>query len=311
MNILITGGAGFIGSNLVKFHLNKNDTVTVIDNLLTGNLRNIRPFEGSPKFIFFQADIVNYQFDKLQSFDIVYHLASPASPKKYKKYPIETLMVNSLGTKNVLDFCINSKSQTFILASTSEVYGDPLIHPQVESYYGNVNTVGARSCYDEAKRFAETLVMTYFKKYNFNIRIARIFNTYGPNMEKDDGRVVSNFIVQALANTPLTIYGNGRQTRSLCYIDDMVDALYRLAITKNINGEIINLGNTNEITVSELGALIKKLTNSNSNFIYEETDCDDPKKRKPDTTKAKKLLDWEPKIDLQTGLDLTINYFKQ
>lgn len=310
MNILITGGAGFIGSNLVQFHLNKNDFVTVIDNLITGNLKNIESFNTSENFKFFQADLTSFQFDGFDSYDIIYHLASPASPKKYKKYPLETLMVNSLGTKNLLDFCLKSKSQTFVLASTSEIYGDPHIHPQVETYYGNVNTVGERSCYDEAKRFAETLTMTYFKKYNLNIRIARIFNTYGPNMEKDDGRVVSNFINQALSNKPLTIYGNGMQTRSLCYVDDMFEGLYCLASTKNINGEIINLGNTKEITVTDLGTLIKKLTNSNSNFVYEETDCDDPKKRKPDVTKAKKLLNWQSKIDLETGLGLTINYFK-
>ncbi|PIW73677.1 NAD-dependent dehydratase, partial [Candidatus Roizmanbacteria bacterium CG_4_8_14_3_um_filter_34_9] len=256
MNILITGGAGFIGSHLTKFHLSKNDDVTVIDNFVTGNRMNIPP-ANNLKII--EADITNYNFSNLPTFDIVYDLASPASPKDFKNLSLEILKTNSIGLINLLDFFVKSNSGTFVFSSTSEIYGDPLEHPQKETYFGNVNSVGLRSCYDESKRFAEALMMAYFRKYKKDIRIARIFNTYGPFMKKNDGRVVSNLVNQAIDNQPLTIYGNGKQTRSLCYVSDMVEGLYSLAMTENISGEIINIGNPNEKTILEIADIIKKL----------------------------------------------------
>lgn len=234
MKILITGGAGFIGSNLAGHHLKKNDNVCVIDNLITGNKKNIEEFLPLETFHFIQKDITAFDYSSFDQFDIIYHLASPASPIQYQKYPIETLLTNSVGTHKLLEFFRISKSTTFILASTSEIYGDPLVHPQPETYFGNVNPTGLRSCYDEGKRFSESLCMSYFRKYYLNIRIARIFNTYGPKMEKDDGRVVSNFITQSLTRKPLTIYGDGSQTRSFCFVSDMIEALYKLAVKKTL-----------------------------------------------------------------------------
>jgi len=311
MKVLIAGGAGFIGSNLTKLLLEKNHKVTLIDNLITGNEKNIAPLLDNKNLNFFWQDLTTFDFDKFQAYDLIFQLASPASPIKYKQYPIETLMVNSLGTKKLLDFMVKSKSKTFVLASTSEVYGNPLVHPQVETYWGNVNPNGVRSCYDESKRFAESITMTYFRKFELDIRIARIFNTYGPNMEQNDGRIVSNFIMQALTNQPFTIYGNGKQTRSFCYVDDLIQGLFLLGTTKGISGEVINLGNPIEKTVAEMAAIIKKLTNSQSVMVEQQIEADDPQKRKPDITKAKKLLDWQPQIMLDEGLTKTINYFKE
>lgn len=311
MNILITGGAGFIGSNLAAFHLLKHDHIYVIDNLLTGSKKNIEPLQDNANFTFINADITNCEFSQLPPCDIVYNLASPASPIQYKKFPIETMMTNSIGTKNVLEFFRSSGSKVFVESSTSETYGDPLVHPQVETYWGNVNPIGVRSCYDESKRFAEALIMSYYRKYNLNMRIARIFNTYGPNMEENDGRVVSNFIMQALTKKPITVYGDGTQTRSFCYVSDMVQALYSLATTQNIAGQIINLGNPNEKTINELADLIKNMTKTPSEIIHKPIDEDDPKKRKPDITKAQQLLNWQPKILLENGLTNTITYFKE
>ncbi|PIU36801.1 NAD-dependent dehydratase [Candidatus Roizmanbacteria bacterium CG06_land_8_20_14_3_00_34_14] len=308
MNILITGGAGFIGSHLTKFHLSKNDDVTVIDNFVTGNRMNIPP-ANNLKII--EADITNYNFSNLPTFDIVYDLASPASPKDFKNLSLEILKTNSIGLINLLDFFVKSNSGTFVFSSTSEIYGDPLEHPQKETYFGNVNSVGLRSCYDESKRFAEALMMAYFRKYKKDIRIARIFNTYGPFMKKNDGRVVSNLVNQAIDNQPLTIYGNGKQTRSLCYVSDMVEGLYSLAMTENISGEIINIGNPNEKTILEIADIIKKLVGSKSEIVFKEIGADDPKRRCPDITKAKKILSWEPKVALEEGLLKTINYFSK
>jgi len=308
MNILITGGAGFIGSHLTKFHLSKNDEVTVIDNFVTGNKKNLLSDSESLKIV--EADITNYNFSNLPTFDIIYDLASPASPKDFKSLSIEILKTNSLGLINILDFFVKSNSKTLVFSSTSEVYGDPLEHPQKESYFGHVNPVGPRSCYDEGKRFAEALMMAYFRKNNKDIRIARVFNTYGPFMKKDDGRVVSNFINQALNHEPLTIYGNGAQTRSFCYISDMVEGLYLLATVPNLKGEIINIGNPNEKTILEIADIIKKLSQSQSKIVFEQIGQDDPKKRCPDIAKAKKLLNWQPKINLEEGLKKTIKYFK-
>jgi len=311
MIILITGTAGFIGSHLTRFFLKENNYVYGIDNFITGNKKNIADLFNNPRFIFLEKNLISCNLSKIPSCDYVFHLASPASPIQYKKYPIETLMVNSIGTKKVLDFMRKTNSKTFIITSTSEVYGDPLIHPQTELYWGNVNPNGIRSCYDESKRFAESLVMTYFRKYGLNVRIARLFNTYGPYMEKNDGRVVSNFILQALQNKPITIYGDGTQTRSFCYISDMIRGLYQLGVTTNIAGEIINLGNPNEKTVFELAIQIIKMTSSRSKIVYLPIENDDPKKRKPDITKAKNMLNWEPNIGLEDGLQKAITYFKK
>jgi len=310
MKILVTGGAGFIGSHLTKFHLNKNDEVIVIDNFVTGSKKNLESEIKNKNLKIIEADIVNFNFSELSSFDIIYDLASPASPKDFVNLSIEILKTNSLGLINILDFFVKSNSKTLAFSSTSEVYGDPLEHPQKETYFGNVNPVGLRSCYDEGKRFAEALMMAYFRKYKKDIRIARIFNTYGPQMKKDDGRVVSNFVNQAINNQPLTVYGDGSQTRSLCYVSDMVEGLYSLATTQNRAGEIINIGNPNEKTILEIADIIKKLSKSSSEIVFETIGLDDPKKRCPNISKAKKLLNWQPKINLEEGLNKTIEYFK-
>ena len=311
MKILITGGAGFIGSNLAEFHLKKNDEVLVIDNLITGLKKNIEPFLNKNNFQFYKEDILTFNFSLLTfNFDVVYHLASPASPIQYKKHPIETLRVNSEGTYRLLEFMKQIKSKSFVLASTSEVYGDPQVHPQPESYWGNVNPIGIRACYDEGKRFAEAIAVTYFRKYNLDVRIARIFNTYGPNMEKEDGRVISNFVMQALTNQPITVYGNGNQTRSFCYVSDMVRALYELGTRKNIAGEIVNLGNPEEYRIKELAIIIKKAVKSSAEIISKPIDEDDPKQRQPDIAKAKKLLGLTPKVSFTEGLDKIITYFR-
>lgn len=310
--ILITGVAGFLGSNLASFFLKKNQEVWGVDNFITGSLENIKPFITNRRFHFLKGDLINIKLNKLLnhlSFDIIYHLASPASPFQYQRFPIETLKVNSLATFSLLEFVKSSKSKIFIFASSSEVYGNPLVHPQKETDWGNVNPFGPRSCYDEGKRFGEAVCFSYLKKYNLDVRIARIFNTYGPNMEKNDGRAIANFIVQALQNKDITIYGNGRQSRSFCYVSDMILGLYLMA-EKPIKGEIINLGNDQEKRIIEIAQLIKKLTHSSSKIIFLPPLKDDPERRKPDITKAKKLLGWQPKVSLEEGLKLTIAYFK-
>ena len=310
MKILITGGSGFIGSHLTKFHLSKNDQITVVDNFITGSKKNLESEIKNNNLKIIEADIIKFDFSTLEAFDLIYDLASPASPKDFIGLSIEILKTNSVGLMNVLDFFIKSNSGTLVFSSTSEVYGDPLAHPQKEDYFGNVNPVGLRSCYDEGKRFAESLMMAYFRKYKKDIRIARIFNTYGPYMKKDDGRVVSNFVNQAINDQPLTVYGDGSQTRSLCYVSDMVEGLYMLATTKDRAGEIINIGNPNEKTILEIADIIKKLSQSKSEIAFKAIGADDPKKRCPDITKAKSLLNWQPKIDLEDGLQKTIEYFK-
>ncbi len=310
MKILITGGAGFIGSHLSKFHLSKSDNVTVIDNFVTGSKKNLESEISNKNLKIIEADITEYNFSQLLSFDIIYDLASPASPKDFQNLSLEILKTNSVGLINLLDFFVKSNGGTFIFSSTSEVYGDPLEHPQKESYFGNVSCVGPRSCYDEGKRFAEALMMAYFRKYKKDIRIARIFNTYGPFMKRDDGRVVSNFVNQAINNQPLTVYGDGSQTRSLCYVDDMVQGLFLLAKTSNLAGEIINIGNQDEKTILEIADIIKKITLSKSEVVFKTIGKDDPKKRCPDIDKAKKLLNWQPKINFEEGLKKTIEYFK-
>lgn len=311
---IVTGGAGFIGSHLTDELIGNDNEVYSIDNLLTGDERNIVHLQNNPLFHFIRHDVIHPLpgaiLNKFGKIDCIYHLASPASPPQYRKYAIETLMVNSIGTKNLLDLAKKYNS-TFLLASTSEIYGNPLVHPQTEGYYGNVNTLGIRACYDEAKRFSEAITMEYSRKFSLDIRIVRIFNTYGPRMQKDDGRVVSNFINQAIENIPLTVYGDGLQTRSFCYVTDMIKGIILAMETEGLNGEVINLGNPDEKTVIEIGNLILKLTGSSSKLKkVSEKYMDDPDRRKPDIAKANKFLKWYPKILLEDGLKETIQYFK-
>ncbi|MEO0296692.1 MAG: UDP-glucuronic acid decarboxylase family protein [candidate division WOR-3 bacterium] len=309
MRILITGCAGFIGSHLCEKFLVKGDEVTGIDNFITGSKKNVEILKKYKNFKFLELDVCN-ELKIKERFDIIYHIASPASPKHYYEFQLETMLVNSIGTKNLLDKAKIDNS-VFVFASTSEVYGDPLIHPQREDYNGNVNPVGERSMYDESKRFGEALCMVYFRKFNVDVRIVRIFNTFGPRMKKEDGRVIPNFIMQALRNKPLTIYGDGSQTRSFCYIDDMVEGLIKVGIKENLKGEVINLGNPHEIKIIELSEIIEKLLNKNLKKKFLPLPKDDPKRRCPDIEKAKKLLEWEPKVSFKEGLLKTIEYFKE
>jgi len=306
MNILITGGAGFIGSHLCKNFLEKKYSVVCVDNLITGSKDNIKELLDSPSFKFIEHDIsVPLYLD--EAIDWVFHFASLASPKHYLGQPIKTLKSGLLGTHNCLGIAKNKKAK-FILASTSEVYGDPLLHPQPEEYWGNVNPVGVRGCYDESKRGAEALVYAYMRQHNLDVRVVRIFNTYGPNMQIDDGRVVSNFIVQALKGEDLTVYGAGMQTRSFCYVDDLVSGI--LKFTEVDYKMPINLGNPCEFTITELANLVLKLINSKSKINHLPLPEDDPKQRRPDIAKAKRILKWEPNIPLEEGLKKTIDYFK-
>lgn len=315
-NYLITGGAGFIGSNLTKKLLDSGHKVTVVDNLLTGSQENIAEFSSNPNFTFLQADIISTDWLGAltgQKFDTIFHLASPASPKQYYTHQKETLLVNSTGTLNVLDLLKESGSGNVVFTSTSEVYGDPLEHPQKETYWGHVNPVGERSCYDESKRFAEALCMSYFRQYALDIRIARLFNTYGPNMEREDGRVVSNFIVQALQNQPITVYNEGKQTRSFSYVSDTVDGLIALS-EKGTAGEIYNIGNDTERTIADVAQVVKKLTNSNSTITPipypDNVPGDDPQRRCPDLSKARTQLNYNPTTSFEDGITKTIPYFR-
>jgi len=308
MNILVAGGAGFIGSHLCKKLIAENQYVFCVDNLLTGDLKNINDLRSNKHFQFLKQDIIN-PLELKDKIDQIYHLASPASPIDYQNYPLETIMANSTGTYNLLELAKQNNAR-FLLASTSEVYGDPMIHPQKESYWGNVNSFGPRSCYDESKRFAESLAYIFIHKYKVDVRIIRIFNTYGPFMQKDDGRVISNFINQAIRNQPVTIYGNGSQTRSFCFVDDLVNGMIKTMENPKTKGEIINLGNPDEHTILDIAELIIKLTSSKSKIIFKPLPQDDPCRRKPDITKAKSLLSWEPEIRVKDGLLKTIEYFK-
>ena len=325
---LVAGGAGFIGSHLCRSLLEDGYKVVCVDNLITGEKGNIKELLRNPRFKFIEHDITmpvqSSKFrpkadqplaDKVQSLDYIFHLASPASPNKksrrsYINHPIETLLANSVGTYNLLELSkkLNAK---FLYASSSEIYGDPKISPQNEKYFGNVNPNGVRSVYDEGKRFGESLTFAYVRKHNVNACIIRIFNTYGPNMQVDDGRVVSNFVNQAIYGKPITVYGVGTQTRSFCFIDDMIEGLKLAMFSKNISGKVINLGNPYEITILELAELIKRITKSPSKIVFEDLPEEDPKSRSPDTTKAKMLLNWEPKINIEEGLKKTIEYFKK
>ena len=308
MNILLTGGSGFIGSHLSN-ELLKDDKnkLIIVDNLLTGNLENIQNLLDSKNVTFIEHDVQDH-IDIDEKLDYVLHLASAASPVAYTENPINTLKAGSLGTINTLGLARKHNAEYF-LASTSEVYGDPLISPQNEEYWGNVNPNGERSMYDEAKRFAEAATATYARSYNLKTKIIRIFNTYGPNMQLNDGRVVTNLIVQALNNENLTIYGDGTQTRSFSYVSDTVAGI--IAMMNSRYYEVFNIGNPYEITVEELAETILKLTDSKSKIIYKPLPNDDPKQRKPDITKAKDKLNWEPKVDLKTGLTSTIDWIKK
>ena len=307
MRVLVTGGAGFIGSFLCERLLNEGHEVICLDNLSTGKKSNIEHLLANPKFHFIEHDITK-PIDL--GVDYVFHLASPASPSDYQKLPIETAMANSLGTFNTLELARKNEAR-FLLASTSEVYGNPLEHPQNEDYFGNVNCLGPRSCYDESKRFAETLTMSFHRRYGLDIRIARIFNTFGPRSRLDDGRAIPNFIVQSLTGEPITVYGDGKQTRSFCYVSDMVDGLMKLMLEENLSGEVVNLGNPDERTILSVAELIKEMTKSSSEIVFKPLPEDDPTRRKPDITKARKLLDWEPKTGFTTGLKKTIEWFKE
>jgi len=304
--VLITGGAGFIGCHLCEFLIKKGFKVICVDNFITGNKKNVEHLIGDKNFELIDCDVSKH-IEIGEDLDYVLHFASPASPIDYQKIPIQTLKVGSLGTHNTLGLALAKKAKYF-LASTSEVYGDPLVNPQPESYWGNVNPVGPRGCYDEAKRFAEALVIAYHMVHKLDVRIARIFNTYGPRMRKDDGRAVPNFINQALSNKSITVYGNGKQTRSFCYISDMVQGIYKLMIS-NIN-DPVNLGNPEEHTIKEFAEIIKRLTDSKSLIVFKKLPVDDPHVRCPDINKAKKELGWGPKVDIEKGLVRTIEWFK-
>jgi dTDP-glucose 4,6-dehydratase len=308
VRVLITGAAGFLGSHLVERFLREGHTVIGMDNLVTGNLRNIAHLAGRDDFLFIKHDVTNYIYVD-GPLDAVLHFASPASPIDYLQLPIQTLKVGSLGTHNTLGLAMQKQAR-FLLASTSEVYGDPYVHPQPESYPGNVDIIGPRGVYDEAKRFAEALTMAYHRAHSVDTRIVRIFNTYGPRMRLDDGRVVPNFIGQALREEPLTVYGDGSQTRSFCYVDDLVEGIYRLLFT-NFN-EPVNIGNPAELSIAEFARTVNELTGNANEIIYkpDERIKGDPQKRRPDITRARGLLSWEPNIDLETGLSKTIEYFR-
>ena len=305
--ILVTGGAGFIGSHLCERFLGEDHEVICVDNLLTGERDNIAHLMQNPKFTFLEQDITNYLYVKGE-LDAIMHFASPASPVDYLELPIQTLKVGSLGTHKALGLAKEKKAR-ILVASTSEVYGDPLVHPQQESYWGNVNPVGPRGVYDEAKRFMEAMTMAYMRTHGVETRMARIFNTYGPRMRMRDGRVVPNFICQALRGEPLTVYGDGSQTRSFCYVDDLVEGLTRLLWSDE--KEPTNLGNPMEMSIMDFAVKIKELSGSDAPIEERPLPTDDPKVRQPDITKAKKVLGWEPRVPLETGLTNAIAYFRE
>lgn len=306
MRIVVTGGAGFIGSHLCARLIEQGHQVVAVDNLITGSKRNVAQLLNHPAFSFLEHDVV--QPLDLPA-DALFHLASPASPKGYMEHPVETALVNSQGTYRLLEMAKRHRAH-FLLASTSEAYGDPLEHPQEESYWGHVNPVGPRACYDESKRFAEALTMTYVRSFDLDARIVRIFNTYGPHSDPEDGRIVPNFITQALLGQPLTVYGDGSQTRSLCYVDDLVEGILAMMFADGMQGEVVNLGNPEEHTVLEYARLIRKLCNSDSEIEFRPLPQDDPTRRCPDIAKARARLGWEPRVGLEEGLRRTIEWFR-
>ncbi|MCP3682743.1 MAG: SDR family oxidoreductase [bacterium] len=307
MRVLITGGAGFIGSHLCEFLLKKDMKVVCMDNFVTGKMENVAHLQDNPDFEFIKHDVSNF-IELDGDLDFIMHLASPASPIDYLNLPIQTLKVGSLGTHNALGLALKKKAR-FFLASTSEVYGDPLVHPQPEDYWGNVNPIGPRGVYDEAKRFSEAITMAYHRVHKVDTRIVRIFNTYGPRMRKNDGRVIPAFIDQALNNKPLTVFGEGQQTRSFCYVSDLIEGFYKL-LTSKVTVPV-NIGNPNEKTIWEMAEKIIAMTESKSTITKNPLPVDDPKTRKPNIKRAKSLLKWEPKVDLDEGLSKTIEWFKQ
>src|SRR5258706_1103232 len=308
--VLVTGGPGFIGSHLCDLLIAKDFKVICLDNLLTGSKKNIAQLLENPNFEFIEEDVSQSLSSSLSDINYIFHLASPASPIDYQNYPEETLLANSMGTINMLELAKKSGAKVLI-TSTSEAYGDPLEHPQKEAYFGNVNTFGPRSSYDESKRFAETATYVYLHKYNLDARVIRIFNTFGPRMQKDDGRVVSTFINKALIGDTINIDGDGTQTRSFCYVDDMVEGIYKALFNENTKGEIFNLGNPDEYTMKDLAEKIVKMIDSKSEIKYTgQFRPDDPMRRKPDITKAKTVLGWEPKVGIEEGIQKTIEYYQ-
>jgi dTDP-glucose 4,6-dehydratase len=307
MRILITGGAGFIGSHLCDRLLAEGHEVIAMDNLVTGSIDNIAHLQGNPRFSFVCHNVTQY-IDIPGALDQIYHFASPASPVDYAELPIQTLKVGALGTHNALGVA-KAKGARMLIASTSEVYGDPLVHPQPESYWGNVNPIGPRSCYDEAKRFAEAITMAYHQHHGVETRIVRIFNTYGPRMRTNDGRAIPNFLSQAIKGEPITVYGDGQQTRSFCFVDDLVDGIIRLM---NSDEDMpVNIGNPTELTLLEMAERCKEMTGSSSEIVFKPLPQDDPKVRRPDITRAKTLLQWEPKVGLEEGLGKTVAHFRK
>jgi len=306
-NILVTGGAGFLGSHLCNELINSNFNVTCLDNLFTGKIENLKHLENYKEFKFIKHDVTEYKDIEC---DYIFHLACPASPIQYQKDPVKTVSTNVEGTLNMLKLA-NFRKIPILFTSTSEVYGDPEVSPQKESYWGRVNPVGPRSCYDEGKRCAETLCFDFFRQYKLEIKVVRIFNTYGPKMDLNDGRVVSNFIIQALKNLPLTVYGDGKHTRSLCYVSDLIDGLINISkLKKDFTGPI-NLGRNEEISMLELAKKIIKLTNSKSSIEFHNLPENDPHQRNPDLDLAKKTINWNPSVNLESGLKKTINYFEE
>jgi nucleoside-diphosphate-sugar epimerase len=305
LKIVVTGGAGFIGSHLCKRLLDEGHSVLCVDNFVTGAERNIAALRDHPHFSFLQQDVTKpFDFEA----DAIFHMASPASPIGYMDHPIETILVNSQGTYLMLEQA-RKQNALFLVASTSEAYGDPLVHPQREDYWGNVNPIGPRACYDESKRLGETLTMEYRRQYQLNARIVRIFNTYGPNSQLNDGRMIPNFITQALYDKPLTIYGDGSITRSICYVSDLVEGLVRAMFQPHTAGEVFNLGNTEEHTVLEYAQTIIRLCEASSSINFEPNRVDDPERRRPDISKAQQVLGWEPRVSLEAGLRRTIEWF--
>lgn len=307
MRILVTGGAGFLGSHLCDRLLAEGHDVIAMDNLITGSVDNIAHLAGNRHFHFIHHNVTNYIYLK-GPLDAILHFASPASPVDYLELPIQTLKVGSLGTHNALGLAL-AKQARFLLASTSEVYGDPLVHPQTEDYWGNVNPIGPRGVYDEAKRFAEAMTMAYHRSHRVDTRIVRIFNTYGPRMRLNDGRVVPNFVAQALKGEPLTVYGDGSQTRSFCYVSDLIEGIYRLLLSDEV--EPVNIGNPTELTIREFAERINAITGNAGGIIFKPLPKDDPKQRKPDISKARRILGWEPQVLLQEGLEQTIGHFRE
>lgn len=309
MRILISGGAGFIGSHLTEALLAEGHHVIVLDNFITGRPGNMEDYSGHPEFEFYEHNIVEPFTGLTAPVQAVFHLASPASPVGYSAHPIETHLVNSVGTHNMLKLA-RQYGAKFLLTSTSEAYGDPLQHPQREDYWGNVNPVGPRSCYDESKRFSESLTMEYVRQFGLDARIVRLFNTYGPRNDPLDGRVVPNFLNQALEDRPITIYGNGSQTRSFCYVSDLVRGLLAAMFTDGTKGEVINLGNPDERTILDFAETVRRICNPAAPLVFQPGRVDDPNKRCPDITKARTLLGWEPVVSLEDGLARTIEYFR-